>query len=136
MTRAVPPCSCLRAHKDLAVFVESGIQALRPIHRRLVETPEVYECSLDLDKARKRAEPNATRWDYALATNRLFVAMEIHPAKASEVNVMIRKKQWAESLLPSAIRVARWNWIVPHRSRIHFTLLSPEARRLALFHSS
>jgi hypothetical protein len=61
MTRAVPPCSCLRAHKDLAVFVEAGIQALRPIHRRLAETPEVYECSLDLDEARLDLDDAQTR---------------------------------------------------------------------------
>jgi hypothetical protein len=96
-----------------------------------VEAPAAYRCSVNLDDARKQEEPNAARWDYALATDRLCVAMEVHPARGSEVDVMIRKKQWAESLLGPAVSVARWSWVVPQGSPIQLTAASPQARRLA-----
>jgi hypothetical protein len=57
--------------------------------------------------------------------------MEVHPAKASEVDLMIQKKLWATSLLGPGIRVSRWCWVVPVHSPIQFTKASPHARRLA-----
>jgi len=59
--------------------------------------------------------------------------MEVHPAKASEVDGIIGKKLWAERRLRTncALGVARWHWIRPPRSPLQFTPRSPAARRLA-----
>jgi len=86
-----------------------------------------------LDRARRDQEPNASRWDYVLGYPDHCVAMEVHPAKASEVDAVIRKKQWADALLRNycALRVASWHWVRPPGSALQFAPQSPQARRLA-----
>lgn len=59
------------------------------------------------------------------------VALEVHPAKASEVNTVVAKKRWAESIVPLAIRVNRWCWIRPPGSSLQFGSGSYHARVLA-----
>jgi hypothetical protein len=90
-------------------------------------------CSLDLDEHRQEAEPHASRWDYILGTDDGAFGMEVHPAKASEVDTVIRKKRWAETLLARRCRlqISAWYWVVPQGSRLQFTQQSPHARRLA-----
>jgi hypothetical protein len=87
--------------------------------------------SVELDDSLRTSHPGA-RWDYVLATDRECVGMEVHPAKASEVDRILRKKRWAEDLLRvCGVRVARWCWIRPLGSSLQFTSISPQARRLA-----
>jgi hypothetical protein len=79
------------------------------------------------------AEPQASRWDYILAGENDAAGMEVHPAKASEVDTVIAKKLWAETRLrvQCGLRVTTWHWVRPHRSPLQFTPQSPHARRLA-----
>jgi hypothetical protein len=63
----------------------------------------------------------------------LAIGMEVHPAKASEVDNIVEKKRWAEQRLANGcgLSLSRWCWIRPAGSRLQFTPLSPQARRLA-----
>jgi hypothetical protein len=64
------------------------------------------------------------------------IAMEVHHAAASEVDVMISKKQWAEGLLQQEcpdLEILYWRWIIPNGRDLLFTQSDPAARRLAAF---
>ena len=77
--------------------------------------------------------PIASLQDYILGEAAEAVGMEVHPAKASEVDAIVAKKLWAEQLLKDCcwLTVNRWYWVRPPRSRLQFTPRSPGARRLA-----
>ena len=68
-----------------------------------------------------------------MASGMLAIGMEVHPAKASEVDSIVEKKRWAEQRLADGcgLSLSRWWWIRPAGSRLQFTPLSPQARRLA-----
>jgi hypothetical protein len=131
MTGVQSPCANLSGHAAIGRAVKKGIRALSGKHSQLVASPKPYRCSVNLDAARRDAEPNAARWDYVLATAAHSTGMEVHPARASEIDVMINKRRWAAQLLGQSIPIKRWRWIVPHGSPIQLTPGSPQARRLA-----
>lgn len=97
----------------------------------LLHAANDFLCSVDLDTAFAETDAQAARWDYVLGTATECIGMEVHPAKSSEVVLMLAKKRWAEGVLAGGPRVSRWCWIVPVRSRIQFTPISPQARLLA-----
>lgn len=81
--------------------------------------------SLALDECLREAQPNANRWDYLLGTqdrNRPIIGVEMHHATASEVAVVIQKKQWAAAEagkhFTSGRRVSAWYWVASGRTRI------------------
>lgn len=128
------PCARLRRWEDIARAVRAGLKAVASAHRALVARPRDYSCSLNLDQSRRKAEPNASRWDYVLGErDGTSTAFEVHPAKASEVDAVIAKKRWAEARLSTHcdLRVARWHWVRPLHSPLRFTPISPKARLLA-----
>lgn len=131
--RPKTPCTRLESCTMVSSSLQKGLGALGRQHARLVRNGSRFVCSLDLDDARRRAEPEASRWDYVLGSRHESVGMEVHAAKASEVDVVIRKKQWAETLLKEecGLTVDRWCWIRSPGSRHQLTSLSPQARRLA-----
>jgi hypothetical protein len=133
MRRPHVVCRQLRRWDAVRSAVQVGLGALRRRDRGLVDGSRAYRCSVNLDEARKVAEPNASRWDYVLGTAARGIAMEVHPAKASEVDSVIAKKLWAEARLFAncELRVSRWCWVRPPGSPLQFTSLSPAARRLA-----
>ncbi len=130
---AANPCAQLRTWQEIASAVHVGLRGVASSHRALVADGRQYSCSVDLDEALRTAEPRAPRWDYVLTMATQAVGMEVHSAKASEVNGVIAKKRWAERRLAEgcALRLSRWCWIRPPGSRLQFTPLSPQARRLA-----
>ena len=133
-SKAVFPCQRLRSWTELEPAVQRGLRAVSSAHHRLIEDPARYACSVDLDGALHEAEPNAPRWDYILARrDRTSVGMEVHPAKASEVALIIAKKEWAQAKVSvhCQLRIDRWYWVRPAGSPLQFTLLSPKARLLA-----
>lgn len=127
----------LRRDGLLAPHVHPGKQALTSVAQTAVRESKVRIAdSLDLDGATKPLHPDKHRWDYLLGTNhseRPILAVEVHPARSSEVDVLIKKKRNAETVLASELtadhRVRRWLWLASGRSS--FTSTGPEARRLA-----
>jgi hypothetical protein len=131
----VGPCRKLRSWEGIRAGVRDGLRAVTSARHALFERPAAYSCSVDLDATLREAEPNAPRWDYVAARrDGTTVGVEVHPAKASEVDTVIAKKRWAEQRLLShcVLRVDRWYWVRPARSRLQFTPLSPKARLLAM----
>ncbi len=129
------PCRRLRSWAGIAAGVRDGLRAVTSAHHALFVRPATYACSVDLDATLRESEPNASRWDYVVARrDGTTVGVEVHPAKASEVDVVVAKKRWAEQRLLSfcALRVNRWYWVRPARSQLQFTPLSPKARSLAM----
>jgi hypothetical protein len=125
-------CGSLESCPDVNGRVRRGIPVLAQSHRGLLSDLRRFQCSLNLDEARRREEPNSPRWDYVLASGSTCLAMEVHPAKASEVEAMLRKKHWAQTLLGGCdVAVQRWCWVRPPKSALQFLRSSPQARRLA-----
>jgi hypothetical protein len=126
-------CARLRTWEGVAGVVCVGLRGLAAQHRALVADGQRYSCSVDLDEALRATEPHATRWDYVLVVEARAIGMEVHPAKASEVDTIVAKKRWAEQRLADGcdLTLWRWCWIRPPASRLQFTPLSPQARRLA-----
>jgi hypothetical protein len=119
---------------DVAAEIRQGLKGLRAPHRQLISRRRAYVCSLNLDAARRAAEPTAARWDYVLGgKDGGSTGVEVHPAKASEVDRVIAKKTWAQQGLISycGLRVTDWYWLRPPRSSLQFTVVSPKARLLA-----
>jgi len=94
-------------------------------------------CGVPLDRCRQAREPHARRWDYVFVVrgSSRAIAVEVHHADVNEVDVMIAKKRWAESLLaehcPSML-VELWVWVAsPPASEVFFLPQHPYARRLA-----
>jgi hypothetical protein len=127
----------LKKGNALATAVKAGKQALQKGDRdRVEESPAARVVdSLDLDTATRDTHSEENRWDYLLGTTRAdipLIAVEVHPANAREVKVVIAKKRAAEELLRSSLvqggTVRRWYWIASGKTVI--TRGMPEARRL------
>jgi hypothetical protein len=93
--------------------------------------------SIDYDTAMKASAPQDSRWDYFLVPDASSgaVAIEVHPAKASEVDRVIQKRRDSEAVLvkrcPKLGRVNSWHWLLPKSGTMALTRSSPQARRLA-----
>jgi hypothetical protein len=82
---------------------QPGLQALRAEDRPHIQADDTRRLrgSADIDAALLKAEPNANRWDFAIAyqhTNpnaaEFIYFVELHTASDSQVSVVIRKAQW------------------------------------------
>lgn len=88
--------------KGLESVWQEGLQALRPEDKPHVqaENTRALRGSVDIDAAYQKVEPNANRWDFAIAyqhTNRkeeVIYWVELHTASDSQVKVVIKKVQW------------------------------------------
>jgi len=119
----------------LRTSVRTGLGALPAADRALIAVSQrgLAADSLDFDEATRVLYPNANRWDYLLSIPSLhkIVGLEPHPAKDSEITVVIAKKQMAVDFLrdhlPAGERVADWYWVT--RGRVTFGTME-RARRL------
>lgn len=118
--------------------MQPGKQALERVDRQRVETDGTssLECSLHLDKHMEREEPNSRRWDYLLVVrgaSQRAVAVEVHPATASEVRAVLEKREWAVRLLGrrcSGLQIAGddWHWVASGKVFLRST--DPQSRLL------
>lgn len=102
-------------------------------HRRLVADPP--DRSVDLDRTLKNDHPAEPRWDYILQIDKRGAAgVEVHPGRPSEVDGMVKKKQWAKMILDGyepRVLVKVWHWVVPEGASFTFPPTASHARRLA-----
>lgn len=81
---------------------QPGLQALRAEDKPHIhpEEPQRLRGSVDIDAALQKAEPNANRWDFAIAyqhsnePDEFLYWVELHSASDSQVKVVIRKAVW------------------------------------------
>jgi hypothetical protein len=121
----------------LAGCARGGLDALEAEHSRLIEGGASVASTVPLDRCRQPQEPDARRWDYVLALREgsRGLAVEVHHAAASKVEVLIAKRAWAVELLRRecpALHVEAWCWVAsPETGAILFTRHHPLARKLA-----
>jgi hypothetical protein len=127
---------------NLAGAWEKGLGALRAEdkpHIR-VENTRKLAGSADVDKALRRIEPNAHRWDFAIGyqhanrTKECIYWVEIHTANDSQVGVVLNKLRWLKGWLANDGRVlARFerDFIWVSSGATSFTLTSPQHKQCA-----
>lgn len=108
------------AHPKLRDFYKKGLGAFESIDKSHIDVPDtrLIMGSIALDKAAFTDMPADNRWDYALDYNSQVFFIEIHPAKASEINTVINKVaglcKWLSNIgsdllsLPPTYRVFYW----------------------------
>ena len=86
---------------------KDGLGALRTQHRSRIRTEDPLRLrgSADVDTALQQVEPNANRWDFAIAyqhTNRTqeFVYwVETHTGSDDQIKVVLKKLSWLKNWL-------------------------------------
>jgi hypothetical protein len=126
--------------KRLAAPLRVGKQALKGEHRKLLEEDRAaaqVTDSLDLDASEKAGHEDKPRWDYLVgvrgsAVGERVVAVEVHPATAKEVKVLLAKKLAAQVVLKAEQQAGLvdggWHWLAS--KDIGLTRNTAEARRL------
>ncbi|MEJ5368209.1 MAG: hypothetical protein WHT08_07835 [Bryobacteraceae bacterium] len=109
-----------------------GKKALKPGHSEAVSAAPgwQFEASVDLDGGLRECFPSANRWDYGLEIRganrrRRIEWVEFHPACSSDVDTVIKKKEWLEELLrdiPSCPALCSCNlhWVATGAVKIDF----------------
>ena len=121
----------------------SGLGALRGADRRRVdaEDPRRLTGSVDIDSALQAEFPDEPRWDYAIGHRPSNLAaeiaywVEVHPASAGEVKVVLQKLVWLKTWLPNlapSLSAMRKAFIWVSSGKTSFTLSSPQQKRFAL----
>lgn len=87
-----------------------GLRALGGADRSRIDCarPRRLAGSVDVDKALARRQPNAPRWDYGIGVSAgsrdEAIWVEVHPANAREVGVVIEKAAWLRKWLGANAR--------------------------------
>ena len=110
-------CAILHRAPTFGARVENGKAALKKAHRTQVDMKAT--CSVDLDTHGPPSVRGEKRWDYVLVNHDgKGHAVEVHPARTSEVGDMIAKKRWAEEVLrreAKGLAIAAWHWVASGR---------------------
>jgi hypothetical protein len=119
-----------------------GLQALRAKDRPHIapEDPQQLQGSVDVDSALSSSQPNANRWDFAIAyqhSNRkseFIYWVEIHTAGDKEVKVVLKKLAWLRRWLANDGKLldqfeCAFVWVSSGATT--YTLDSPQRKRLA-----
>ncbi len=136
MAKTTPIRSALRTDSRLVDLVQVGLGAVAGHHRDRIEEGirTEFTDSLNIDQAFERSHAANHRWDYLLGIGKKgrIIAIEPHPAKDSQIDELIRKKQEAMAQLASHWKssdpVKRWIWIATGSSK--YTANDKNRRRL------
>ena len=80
---------------------KKGLGAVKGEYRERItaKEPRLFNGSLDIDKAKSKAEPTANRWDYAIEYNGEVFFVEVHPGSTSDVSIILKKLEWLKQWL-------------------------------------
>lgn len=121
--------NALETNSSLRPGVRAGIQALSAADRDRIAAKlrRRFGDSLDLDAALRDTHPRDPRWDYILSVPDAdkLVGIEPHPARDSEVKVMIEKRRSALKhlsghLAPNRV-ITDWYWVATGTSALNPT---------------
>jgi len=90
----------LQQNPILKKYCAESLQAIEAKHRKCVQFKEFQvSCSLNIDEAYKKVEPQNYRWDYYIhvldGTKRAYaVFFEPHTCTTNEVSCFLEKYQW------------------------------------------
>lgn len=97
---------CLAPGGVSASALRSGKQAMKAEHAEMVEAAPGHriQWSVDLDTELRGAHPEENRWDYGLEVVEKgkparLEWVEAHSASSSDVEIVIRKRDWLLSVL-------------------------------------
>lgn len=85
----------------LSNYLEEGLHAVKKADREHFKSDKSgrFNGSLDTDAAKKEAEYDANRWDYAIEYNGEVFFVEVHPCSTSDVDTMLKKLEWLQQWL-------------------------------------
>jgi hypothetical protein len=122
---------------------KEGLQALRRQDKPHIEPQDTRRLrgSADVDSALQTIEPNANRWDFAIAyqhtnlTAEFIYWVELHTASTSEVEVVIKKANWLLGWLKTQDNPLRYFqkkivWVSSGPTT--FSLTAPQKKAMAL----
>jgi len=131
----------LQQNPVLKKYCAEGMKAIESKHRKCVQLKELQvSCSLNIDEAFKKAEPENYRWDYYIhvldGTKRAYaVFFEPHTCTTKEVPRFLRKYHWLMdkinnplSLLVKGAQCRFYFWIPSSGNKI--VRHSPQYKRL------
>ncbi|MBI5177789.1 MAG: hypothetical protein HZA04_00840 [Nitrospinae bacterium] len=85
---------------ELASSYQAGLGAVKKTDREKIsaKNPRAITGSIDLDASLSKTFPNDNRWDYGIGYKKngdeTIHWIEVHPASAGEVKVIIAKSKW------------------------------------------
>jgi hypothetical protein len=119
-----------------------GLQALRAEDRPHVVAEDTRSLtgSVDIDTAFQKLDPNANRWDFAIAyqhanrTAEFIYWLELHTASDSQVKVVIKKALWLRNWLRDTGKLLgnferEIVWV--SSGATSFTLSAPQVKQMA-----
>ena len=82
----------------IANAYKDGLQAVesKDAPRIKPQNPRKLSGSIYLDKCLKSANPHEARWDYVIGYDERAFFAEVHPANTSNVDEVVKKKNWSE----------------------------------------
>lgn len=85
---------------------KKGLGAVKGEYRERItaKEPRLFNGSLDIDKAKSKAEPTANRWDYAIEYNGEVFFVEVHPGSTSDVSIILKKLEWLKQWLKNGAK--------------------------------
>jgi hypothetical protein len=90
----------VEAKPDIADGYQLGLQALGANSNKIVAAnTRKLDGSVDIDTCTKEKYPEENRWDYAIGYDGNVYFVEVHPASAAEVRVVLQKLQWLKAWL-------------------------------------
>lgn len=106
----------------LSKFFKVGLHAVKNADKEHFKSGKSgrFNGSLDIDEAKKEAEHDANRWDYAIEYNGEVFFVEVHSCSTSEVSTMLKKLEWLKHWLKTEAqaidklktkRAATYYWI-------------------------
>lgn len=139
--------SICAANSVLAPWFKPGIQAIKSEYRAKIKFPDTKKCggSVDFDQALKDTCSRENRWDYGIDYEERLIFIEIHPAKMSEVDCIIRKadfiRRWIANNCPELNLLPKFEkdhrqfyWVASGKSSLKILPNSKYAKQLALKH--
>lgn len=85
----------------LSNYLEEGLHEVKKADKEHFKSGKSgrFNGSLDIDAAKKEAEYDANRWDYAIEYNGEVFFVEVHPCSTSDVDTMLKKLEWLQQWL-------------------------------------
>lgn len=128
---------------NLADAWHKGLEALRAEDKPHVKAANTRKLtgSADVDKALRKIEPNAHRWDFAIGylhsnrTTECVYWVEIHSASDSQVSAVLNKLRWLKGWLAGeGVELAKFerDFVWVSGGATSFTLTSPQQKQFAL----
>lgn len=122
----------------IAEAFQDGLKAIEKKDSSKIKASDTRKLSgsVYLDEKLKGDYPHDARWDYIIGYDEKVYFAEVHPANTSNVDEVIKKKNWLASWLNAYAKVLKDNMVTTSyhwlaSGKIAILKNSPQYRRLA-----